>query len=134
MSTLDLRPGVVDVLGYAGDTLRLDVRLENTDLLTGRTFAAQVRTSHDATSVLATFTVTPTAVGAILVLPSDITSALGAAGVLVEIRRQGANTRTTVQRFAGVYDVQLADAATPPDTLTVVQGALTIDADVTRLP
>lgn len=119
MSTLDLRPGVVDLLGYAGDTIRLDVRLENVALLEGRTFTAQVRATPDAATVLATWEVTPTLTGALVVLPSDVTADLFA---------------TTPEGQALAYDVQLADAATPPDVLTVVRGALTLTGDVTRVP
>ena len=129
MSSLDVRPQVVDVAGYAGDTLT--IRITAPDFY-GLDWSAQVRAAPDTDAVAATFEITAPAAAdqpAILVLDADTTRALAGTGTQLRVRRGAATV--TIQRFTGVWDCQVSDAGTDP-VRTLVQGGLTIDLDVTR--
>ena len=129
MSSLDVRPQVVDVAGYAGDTLT--IRILAPDFY-GLDWSAQVRAAPDTTTVAATFEITAPAAAdqpAILVLDAATTRALADTGEVIRVRRGAATV--SVLRFTGVWDCQVSDAGSDP-VRTLVQGGLTIDLDVTR--
>lgn len=122
MATLDTSPKIVDLIGYAGDTLTVMVTAA-TAVIAGRVWTAQIRASAGAASVDATFTITvPTVTDgpAFLVLPASETARLFSSGV--------------GKVYAGVWDCQLAPAGGGDPVTTLVQGRITIPADVTRSP
>lgn len=131
MAMLDLRPQIVDVYGYAGDTLEIHM-VVSTNYIAGRTFKAQVRPSVGSAELSATFVITePTEPNgpAILTLPSDVTRQLvQGAGQLVRVRNEGITYN--VLRFTGVWDCQLSLAGSDP-VRTMAKGALYVDMDVT---
>lgn len=131
MAILDLRPQIVDVYGYAGDTLEIKV-IVPTIYIAGRTFQAQVRPSAGSSTLSATFTIiepTETNGPAILQLPSDVTRSLvETGGVKARFRNEGVTLN--VMRYTGVWDCQLSLDGLDP-VRTVVKGALYIDLDVT---
>lgn len=131
MTLLDLRPQVVDVYGYAGDTLEI-ILIVPTSYIAGRTFKAQVRPAAGSTTLDAEFVITePVEVNgpAYLRIPSAVTRSLvDSGGALVRVRNEG--TTRSVMRYAGVWDCQLSLGGLDP-VRTVVKGALSIDLDVT---
>jgi len=129
MATLTISPQTVDVVGYAGDTLAIQITVP-TAYIAGRKFTAQVRSVSDAALVDATFVVTPPAVQngpVILTLSATITAQL----VLASTR----STRTvSAGTYKGVWDVQLSPVAGVDPTVTLCRGTVTITGDVTRSP
>lgn len=132
MAMLDLRPQVVDVYGYAGDTLEIAISVP-TNYINGRTFNAQVRPAVGSTELSATFEVTEPVEPngpAFIRLPSSITRELvqGPAAKRVRLRETGVTFE--VVRFSGVWDCQLSLGGLDP-VRTVSKGSLYIDMDVT---
>lgn len=128
MAVLDVRPEVVDVFGYGGDTLTLEVEAADA-LVSGKTWSAQVRTATDATMIMASFDVTPPSEPdgpAFLELDSETTRALANAGKVVTEKGR------KVKRWSGVWDVQVSLNGDDP-VRTLARGALNVDLDVTRL-
>ena len=135
MAALDTRPKIQDVNHYGGDTLSIKVTVppELTDAMP--TWNAQIKLTRDSEVVDATFDIiTPTVSGgpAYLILPGAICAALVAGTPAATVRNPDGTTRT-VSIYKGVYDCQLSALGLDP-IRTVVQGSLTIDPDVTRLP
>lgn len=134
MTMLDLRPQVVDVYGYAGDTLEIAV-IVPTHYINGRNFDAQVRPVVGSDTVSASFVVVPPEEvngPALLQLPSDVTRALVESGG-TRVRLRDGGVTFEVMRFTGVWDCQLSMAGLDP-VRTIVKGALYIDMDITDLP
>jgi hypothetical protein len=120
MATLNSSPDLVDLVGYAGDTLTVTVTAP-TSFIAGRVWAAQIRATAGASGVDATFIITPPTVTdgpATLVLPAAETARLFSSGV--------------GKVYAGVWDCQLAPAGGGDPVTTLAQGRLTIGGDVTR--
>lgn len=141
MSIIDTRPQIVDIYHYAGDTLTIQVVVSD-GMSTGMTWRAQVRTSRDITSPDASFTISPTADGAVLTMPASETTRLAQeGGVLLtglELRNAVAITPTalppgtvTMLRYSGEWDVQISAPGGDPVT-TLAQGKFTLDMDVSR--
>lgn len=132
MSVLDVRPQSVDVLGYAGDTLTIQITAPAA-LVDGQTWSAEVRSSESATTVDATFDVIPPTVSdgpAYIVLDAADTRRLAGTGVLRRIRTREGTTQEVI-RYKGVWDCQVSNAGADP-VRTLVKGTLVIDQDVTR--
>lgn len=128
MAELDVRPKVVDVAGYAGDTLTLKITVTGMDLTTAL-WEAQVRLTADAAVTAAVFAITPPTAAdgpAYITLDAATTRLLGESGVTRKISGR------SIQRFSGVWDCQVSSAGIDP-VRTLVQGALTIDLDVTKV-
>jgi len=120
---LDFRPEQVDLLAYAGDTLCFLVTVVPPDILVGGTYEAQVRDPRSSSAVLETFDVDlqPGGGSLLLTLTPQQTQVLYAR----EVR-----PRRAVTAWKGEWDLQV----TSPDgaVKTLVQGAITVDMDVTR--
>jgi hypothetical protein len=132
MAILDLRPQVVDVNGYAGDTLEIAVVVPTT-YINGRTFSAQVRPVVGSDVLSATFEITEPVEPngpAFLRLPSAVTRALVETGG-ARVRTRELGITTNIMRFSGVWDCQLSLNGGDP-VRTVAKGALYIDMDVTE--
>jgi hypothetical protein len=109
MASLDLRPEVVDITGYAGDTMSLRITVSDPAVIAGGTWLAQVRAKRPDTDALATFDVTPETGGAVIQMSAADTAALG--------------------NFKGAWDVQVAQNGT---VRTLIQGAFVLELDVSR--
>jgi hypothetical protein len=125
-------PDIVDLQGYAGDTLtrRITVLDDPAGFVAGRTWSAQVRSAWDSSEVDAEFTVYPDETGCTIMLSAEDT-----AGLLgLSTRRVLVPGTLTVQgaKYLGVWDVQLAPAGGGDPTTTICRGAVTISGDVTR--
>lgn len=114
MTVLSTLPQVIDIDHYAGDTLTLHITVP-TEVIAGRTFVAQVRANKSATKVDATFTVSITAGGADIILPSATS---------LELTKRGV--------FEGFWDVQLQGAGGTDPVTTLAYGELRLHSDVTR--
>lgn len=135
MTSIDLRPAELDIIGYAGDTIRLTIR---TDVdYTTATWTGSVKDSRNvgetsqASFVFGTQTFdagTSTYVQTAKIEEAD-TAALFAA----------ANTGNTGQppvAYSGVWDIQVEhddpdDVGVLTDVITLLQGTITIESDVT---
>lgn len=132
MAALDATPDVVDVAGYAGDTLTISVTVP-TDYIAGRVFTAQVRSTADAGVVDADFVITaPTVVdgAAFLVLPASETARLVQGAPLGRATLGGRTVTGNV--YEGAWDVQLAPVGGGDPVKTLARGKLTVAGDVTR--
>lgn len=146
MSTIDTRPQAVDLIGYAGDTLPFTITVSAD--YSAYTWSGQVRSVHDVDSNIdapdATFDIgTPVdnqdGTWTVSVSLSSVnTSALAtlsqADDVPLTYTKIGASTTDapSLQTYKGVWDIQVSDGGVPPFVRTLVQGNITIDADVTR--
>ena len=112
--SINYRPKIVDIYGYAGDTLTLRITVTDPSLVDDGEWAAQVRQKRAQEPVSATFVITmESETVALLTLPAATTAAL--------------------QGFKGQWDCQVTQPATPTDVVrTLVQGAISFDPDVTR--
>jgi len=131
MAVSSSEPDVVDLKGYAGDTLtrRVEVLTDPAGFIAGRIWSAQVRSAWNATGVDATFQVFPDTTGCTLVLSEADTSAL----LGLSTARTSPAVRALVgDKYTGVWDVQLAPAGGGDPTTTVCRGTVTILGDVTR--
>lgn len=118
---ISLVPSSLDLALYAGDGVSLIFTLNDSSgnpLDVTGTVEAQIRHKRDDTDPLATFT-------------ADLTN--HAAGEVV-LSLTGAESAVLVvagtDQFTGVWDMQWTKAGGEP--VTVLQGAITCDADVTR--
>jgi hypothetical protein len=131
MAVSSSEPDVVDLKGYAGDTLtrRIEILTDPAGFIAGRVFTAQVRAAWNATDVDAEFGVTQDGTGATLVLSAADTAAL----LGLSTARTSPATRAILgDKYTGVWDVQLAPAGGGDPTTTVCRGTVTITGDVTR--
>jgi hypothetical protein len=127
-------PDEVDIIHLAGDTLTISITAPSA-VVDGKQWDGQVRSARDASTVDATFTITPPAVAdgpAFAVLSAADSRALGDLGTYVEVPT-GLNGLRSLIRYIGVWDVQVSDAGGDPVT-TLAHGLLTIEQDVTRTP
>ena len=136
--TLDTRPQTVDILHYAGDTLSITITAPS-GVVASMVWKGQIRSSRDAVGVDAEFVITPNSSGATVVLPSSVCAELASTGVTLRgsaLQRadpQPWSPRITgLQRYSGVYDVQVGGTAGAEPVRTLVQGVITIDMDVSR--
>jgi hypothetical protein len=127
MPTINAVPEKVDVTGYGGDTLSIRVNVSG-QAWTNPQWSAEVRESRTTADVDAAFTITPDSTGAWLVLSAAQTASLLGA---VVARQQGKAIPLLLTKYVGQWDVQVKDGAT---VVTLAQGSLTIEADVTRVP
>jgi hypothetical protein len=133
--TVDIRPAYKSIAGYGGDTLSFNVTVP-AGAIDGYLWSGQVRSSRLPDNVLeAEFLITPPALPgdpAIVSLPAVITRALADKGVAKKQYTPDGQRRMTLV-YTGDYDIQVR----PPDgddpTITIMQGVITIDMDVTRL-
>jgi len=138
MADVDTRPQIMNVSHYAGDTLTIKVTAP-VEVTTGMVWNAQVRADReDATPIDASFVITPPSPGtdpaAYLVLTSADCRRLAGTGTVVRARSRRTGQMAAVQRYAGEWDCQISHATNPDPVITLVQGTLTLDLDVTRLP
>lgn len=146
MAVLDTRPDVVDLSHYGGDTLTITITAPSY-LVSGMEWTAQIRGAREAVGVDAEFDITPPTVTdgpAFLVLTAaECRRLIDAGGVLVQVQQQrtvrlGPTTNALaavpriLQRYSGVWDCQIAPFTGGDPVRTLVQGAITIDLDVTR--
>lgn len=153
-TTIDVRPEVVEIKAYAGDTLSFDIM--TVDIYSagnGWNWQGQVRITHDEgdTPTIAdgqfeftnedpTFN-DPTYFPGMqykitCVLPSNVTRDLAAqvtSGIDPGYVKPGTDPKSSLLTFSGIFDIQVVDGSTPPNVKTLVQGTITLDADVTRL-
>lgn len=133
MATLDTRPELVDVTGYAGDTLTITIQAPAA-VTDGKTWLAQIKSSRSSDIIDAEWEITPPAASggiAVLVLDAATTAALvSGTGSLATRRTTSAGTFAAGTQYKGEWDCEVSDANS---TRTLVQGTLTIDQDVTRL-
>lgn len=119
MTTLKVTPQRVDVAGYAGDTLTIQVTVP-AGAFDGLEWHAEVRTNRDPSApVDATFTITEPAVPgdpAYLTLSSQDTARLAQTGA-----------------YSGQWDVQVSGPGGVDPVTTLAQGTLTLPLDVTQL-
>jgi hypothetical protein len=131
VSNIDTRPDTVNLSGYAGDTMVIRVLVEG-DFVKSMDWLAQVKQSRQQGDASAEFTVVPFDGGATLTLSAAETARLAGVGAVVQ---QDGNPQPyderTVRRFTGEWDVQVSSGGSDP-VVTLVQGALTIDLDVSR--
>jgi hypothetical protein len=127
MSTIDTLPASVDLKAYGGDALSFRVNVTGADYSTA-SWTGQVRLDHDST-VDATFTITPDATGANVVLPAAQTELLLTAGI-PETPAYGAPKTSLVRKYYGVWDIQVNNGGA---VKTLVQGLIEVYADVTKV-
>lgn len=130
---LDTTPQQVDINHYGGDTLTIRVTAPDS-LVAGRNWAAQVRKTATATTVDATFTITPPEVPdgpAYLVLSSADCSRLLGIGTTVRVKDANTGLYAAQQQYTGFWDCQLSVAGADPVT-TIVKGGITLVLDITR--
>jgi hypothetical protein len=130
---LDTRPQVVDVSHYGGDTLTIKVYAPFS-ITTGKDWNAHLKAERSSDVIDATFTITPPAADgdpALLVLESEITSALVTGAPVMSRRGPGGELRS-IQQYSGEWDCQISVGGNDP-VKTLVQGTLTMDLDVTRV-
>ena len=135
MVTLSTIPDVVDVAHYGGDTLNIIVNAPST-VTDGMDWAAQVRPTRDGDIVDAEFTITPPPTGggtAYLQLSSvDVSRLIGTAPIIR--KRLPTGLIVEAKRYSGEWDCEVHHPTNPDPVRTLVQGKLTIEIDVTRLP
>lgn len=137
--TLDTRPQVVDIYHYAGDTLTIRVTAP-AGVIAGMVWTGQIRSARDASAIDAEFLITPDETGASVVLPAAISASLASTGAVLSgaaLRRADpqpwSQKITALQRYIGVYDVQVSGPGGAEPVRTLVQGTLTLDMDVSRI-
>jgi hypothetical protein len=134
--TIDTRPQEVDIAAYGGDTLTIQITAP-TSLVTGMDWNAQVRKDRNpSTPIDASFLITPP-VGsgpAAVVLSSVDTARLAGTGTIRRSTNPQTGATQQIQTYTGVWDCQISDPTNPDPVITLVQGTITLDADVTRLP
>jgi hypothetical protein len=135
--TIDTRPQEVDISAYGGDTLTIQITAPDT-LVAGMDWNAQVRKDRNPTTpVDATFLITPptgAGVPAAVVLSAVDTARLSGAGAIRRVVNPTTGATQQSQTYTGVWDCQISDPTNPDPVITLVQGTITLDADVTRLP
>lgn len=154
MTVIDVRPQSVVIKAYAGDTLALDIlSVDSYSAANNWTWQGDVRITHDesATPVVADGSFIfvneddafsdPTNFPGMgykitAVLTSDVTRALAeqaTSGIDPGYVKPGTDPTNTLLTFNGIFDIQVVNTDTPPTVKTLVQGTLSLDADVTRL-
>lgn len=137
MSILDTRPQGVAIHGYAGDTLTLTI-VTDVDYST-YTWSGEVRTDHADGVADATFSFgVQTPVSTKFHTPATLTAAdtRGLADLIPEddlppvyTKSGTSDVSVSTQQYNGLWDIQVT--APGGEVTTLVQGTITIDADVT---
>jgi len=138
MATIDTRPQGIAIHGYAGDTLTLTI-VTDTDY-SAYTWTGQVKTDHDDAIADALFTFgAQTAVHTKFHTPATLDASatrqladLAPTDDLPPVHvKPGGDVATAVstQVYSGLWDIQVESSG--GDVTTLVQGTITIDADVT---
>jgi hypothetical protein len=131
VTDIDLRPKVMNILCYAGDTVVFAVKIPWATAV-GKAWKGQVRLVRDAAEPDAEFIITPPAAdgdAAYVMMPAADTKRL--AGQAPVVRAMNAGSLAEMRVYSGVYDVQISDAGSDPVN-TLVQGAFTVELDVSR--
>lgn len=142
MATLSTVPEVVDIEHYGGDTLTVRLDLPDGFADAALEWRAQIKSAREQTTPDAVFAITePTGPGtpAFLVLSSADsarlvgvgTGALGMGQAIIR-RRAKDGTLRVIRQYSGQWDVQVSGIGGVDPVRTLVQGALTIEIDVTR--
>jgi hypothetical protein len=132
MTDIDLRPKVMNLLCYSGDTVAFTVTIPWANAA-GKEWQAQVRSARDASEPDAEFTIVPPGGDgdpAIVTLASEDTKRLAGQAPVVRAM-SAAGSLAEMRVYSGVYDVQISDGGSDPVN-TLLQGSLTIELDVTR--
>ena len=132
MTDIDLRPKVMNLLVYAGDTVVFAVIIPWATAA-GKTWKGQVRLTRDAAEPDAEFVITPPAAeggSAYVMMPAADTKRLAGQSPVVRAM-SSAGSLAEMRVYAGVYDVQISDAGSDPVN-TLVQGSFTVELDVSR--
>lgn len=116
MSDISTLPQVVNIDHYSGDTLPINVNISD-ELIAGRTFFGQVRSSRGAAKIDATFTV--------ILVPGT--------GAILQLSSAQCRALTTRGDYTGYWDVQLAEADGSDPVQTLAMGELRMHQDVTRV-
>lgn len=138
MTSIDLRPASLDILGYAGDTIRLTIRTD-VDYSTA-TWSGSIKDSRNvgetsqAEFVFGTPTLDPgtgTWTQTAKIEEADTAQLFDDTNV--------GNTGQPPVPYTGVWDIQVEfddpdDGGALTDVITLVQGTITIEGDVTRVP
>jgi len=106
VDTVEQVPSTVNLIGYVGDTLTVRVNFSDPEFATG-TWAAEIKQVKSGPA-LAAFDIDVGIFDAVLTLDAATTDALGA--------------------FKGYWDIQVI---LPTQTVTIVQGTVTLQQDVT---
>lgn len=134
MADIDLRPQVVNILAYAGNTVPLTIVVP-AGVADNFIWSGQLKATRDSDVVDAEFVITePASPGepAYAMLSAVDTARL--AGVAPMIRKRSvAGVTMEVRSYSGEYDIQAKHPMDPDPVYTWVQGTLTIDLDVTRV-
>lgn len=132
MTDIDLRPKVMNLLAYAGDTVAFTVTIPWANAA-GKDWKAQVRRTRDQAEPDAEFIITPPAGDGdpayVLLAAIDTKRLAGQAPAVRAMSAAGSLAEMRV--YSGVYDVQISDGGSDPVN-TLVQGSLTIELDVSR--
>lgn len=112
--TISTEPGELDLEHYSGDTLSLRVNVDAA-VVAGREFLAQIRNQATSQKIAASFSITPDATGADVIL-------LGEASEELTVRGE----------YEGVYDIQLAMPGGLDPVTTILKGKITLIPDVSR--
>ena len=123
---LDFTPPVVNVVGYAGDTLSITILTTPPTYTDGALWSAQVRSSTASGEVLEFFSIAAVPGGACLTLTAEQTTRLAELGVVK--RARGCDV---YQMFQGVWDAQVLWTV-DGRVQTLVRGGLGMAMDVTR--
>jgi hypothetical protein len=139
--TIDTRPQGVALKAYAGDTLAFNI-ITDTDYTT-YAWSGQVRASHDNSGTVvdvdgdAEFDFGTTTAGTgdnvgKWVTPVSLSSAStrALADTVIENPTPSTADAPSLQTYSGVWDIQVSLGGV---VQTLVQGTITVDADVTRV-
>jgi hypothetical protein len=133
MATLSAVPVQHDLKMYAGDTYTLEIRAP-AEVTDGMEWHAQIRTTKDSPIIDATFSITVPEVSGgpayITLLSAD--SARLASGAPLVTRRSVDGIVRTVQEYSGVFDCHVRHPTLPDPVRSLVQGAVSIELNVTR--
>lgn len=137
MSIIDTRPQGIALMGYAGDTLPLTI-VTDFDYST-YTWSGEVRKDHadavvDAEFVIGATVPVSTKFHTPVYLSAASTRALADLSPTDDLpptytKSGTSDIAVSVQQYSGVWDIQVELAGV---VTTLVQGTITIDADITR--
>lgn len=136
MTSIDLRPAELEILAYAGDTVRLILRTE--DDYSAATWRGSIKDTRDVDAVeRATFSFgTPT-----LDVPTNRwvqTAKIDETDTASMFALVNGGGQPLVS-YNGVWDIEVEfddpdDPGVETDVLTLLQGTIVIDGDITKAP